>query len=106
MFGVEDDIKKIELYQNAGDFLVYKKIGDKECPLRIVFVDINEIDEDLKNVGIKKIKLMITENGNREREGIGVYSQFPKWFDSLSQLIRDSILPLKSNFMEMLQDCK
>ena len=105
MFGEEDDIKKIEVYQNAGDFLVYKKFEDKQCPLRLVFVDINEIGEDLKNVCIKKIKLMITENGNKGGKGLGVQSQFPKWFDSLSQLIHDSILPLKSNFMELIYDC-
>ena len=96
--------------QNPGDFIAYRKSEDTECPFRIAFVQVNVIYEDLKDVHTKKIKLITTKNRNNGRIGVAIQNKQPQWFDGFNELITfhkyEKVLPLNSNYMELIQKCK
>ena len=80
-----------------GDFIVYKKHADKDCPIRICFM---KQDKESSKLKAQKVKLRKTEIENNGGSGYALdSSSYVKWFDTMPLLIdfykNDPIHPFK-----------
>ena len=80
-----------------GDFIVYEKHADKDCPIRISFM---KQDKESSKLKAQKVKLRKTEIENKGGSGYALdSSSYMKWFDTMPLLIEfyknDPIHPFK-----------
>ena len=80
-----------------GDFIVYEKHADKDCPIRISFM---KQDKESSKLKAQKVKLRKTEIENKGGSGYALdSSSYMKWFDTMPLLIdfykNDPIHPFK-----------
>ena len=80
-----------------GDFIVYEKHADEDCPIRISFM---KQDKELSKLKAQKVKLRKTEIENKGGSGYALdSSSYMKWFDTMPLLIdfykNDPIHPFK-----------
>ena len=108
MWGVEEHIKKMETYQKAGEYLVYKKPNDEECPYRLAIIKVMSITDDLKNVTTKKLRLIVKTDKDTEGMRIAYKNNTKQWFDNIEELIHfykhKSDLGLDTNYMTRLKE--
>ena len=82
---------------NHGDFIVYEKHADKDCPIRISFM---KQDKESSKLKAQKVKLRKTKIENKGGSGYALdSSSYMKWFDAMPLLIdfykNDPIHPFK-----------
>ena len=82
-----------------GDFIVYEKPEDRECPIRISFMKQETLSESTK-CRAQKVKLRRTKTKNNGCPGFGLDSNtFVRWFDTMPMLINyyqnDPVHPFK-----------
>ena len=85
MWGEEYHLIEMKRAGSTGDFIVYEKADDAQCPLRVAFL---KEDENAGNqMRAQKIKVVRTQNGNRGGKGFGLQSSYVRWYDSIPKMI-------------------
>ena len=108
----EDDIDAMKVDGAHGDFIVYNKPQDTECPVRISFM----IQEDARGSEFpkckaQKVKLKKTQTQNDGRPGFALDTVgFIKWFDTMPELVdyykNDTIHPFKRPYFHSSADVR